>query len=61
MLDEIARGQAGADRDLLAAALTLASGAVNTAASCADAAVRRRVLEAAWKGVSALLERAREG
>jgi len=59
MLDEIARSQEGADRQLLAAALTLASGAVNTAASCADAAARRQVLAAAWKGVSELLRLAR--
>lgn len=59
IVDEMARGQPVADPEMLRAALTLAGGAVNTAASCADAATQKDILDAAWQGVSRLLNDAR--
>ncbi|MEM9010808.1 MAG: TetR family transcriptional regulator [Pseudomonadota bacterium] len=58
---EMARGQAGPAPAPLRAALTLASGAVNTAASCAEPQMQAEVLSAARAAVAALLAEARAG
>lgn len=59
IVEEMARGQAAADRACLSAALTLASGAVLTASSCADPQSQEAILSAAGKGVFQFLQEAR--